>query len=258
MYCAYPLSAVAICLILYFLLKNQSVGLKKTTVFLLALVNFTQHIFKAYIYPQYHNDFSPHLSSAYNICAFLILVSPLVLLFNNQLLKNFVSCVGMFAGLGTMLVPYWFIGKTAFSWEVYRFYICHALLFISSFLPMLLGLRKLEWKHTWKIGLLYFGMLFLILVNDAVLIRLGLYPVKNPEDLFACLSELNPGCSMHPSAQFDWIVDIVAIFTPSFFLGNNPWGVYIPILWYAIPLYLGMTLLACVICKLSKVLNKSK
>ncbi|MBE7078223.1 MAG: hypothetical protein E7377_05970 [Clostridiales bacterium] len=258
MYFVYLLSSVGVCFLLYFLLKNQLVWLKKMVVFLLALINFAQHVLKAKIYPQYRNNFSPHLSSAYNICAFLILISPFVILFGGQLLKNFVSCVGSFGGLGAILIPYWFIGKTAFSWEVYRFYICHALLFISSFLPVLLGLHKLEWKHCWKIGLLFFGMLFIILVNDAVLIHFGLYPVKNSESLFASLSELNPGWSMHPITQFDWLVDIIAIFTPSFFLSNNPWGVYIPILWYAIPLYLGITLLVYAICKFSKALRKSK
>ena len=258
MYFAYILAAVGVCFLCYYLLINQPSWLKKTAVFLIALANFAQHIFKAQVYPQYHNDFSPHLSSAYNICAFIILVSPFVLLFGNQLLKNFITYVGSFAGMGAMLIPYWFIGKTAFGWDVYRFYICHGLLFVSSFLPALLGLHKLEWKHCWKIGLLFLVMLSIILVNDAVFIHLGLYPVKNTENLFASLSEVNPGWSMHPTAQFDWLVDIIALFTPSFFLGNNPWGVYIPILWYAIPLYLGITLLVCVMCKLSKVLRKSK
>ena len=258
MYFVYLLSAIGVCLLLYFLLKNQSVRLKKTAVFLIALANFAQHIFKAQLYPQYRDNYSPHLSSAYNICAFLILISPFVALFGNQLLKNFVAYVGTFGSMGAMLIPYWFIGKTAFDWEVYRFYICHALLFISSFLPVLLCLYKLEWKHCWKIGLLFFTMLSLILVNDAVLIHFGLYPVKNAEDMFACLSELNPGWSMHPTAQFEWLVDIIALFTPSYFLGNNPWGVYIPILWYAIPLYIGITALVCVMCKLSKVSKKSK
>ena len=258
MYFAYLLAAVGLCLLFYFLLRKQSVRVKKTAVFFIALANFAQHIFKAQLYPQYRDNFSPHLSSAYNICAFLILISPFVVLFGGQLIRNFVSCVGAFGGMGAMLIPYWFIGKSAFGWEVYRFYICHALLFISSFLPALLGLHKLEWKHCWKIGLLFFGMLFLILVNDAVLIHFGLYPVSNKENLFAALSELNPGWSMHPTAQFEWLVDIIAFFSPSFFLGNNPWGVYIPILWYAIPLYLGITLLVCIMCKLSKVFTKSK
>lgn len=257
MYFAYIFLALFVCLFFYFLLRKRSNIVKKTAVFLIALLNFAQHIFKGQIYPQYQDHFSAHLSSAYNVCAFMILISPFVILFGTQLSKNYVTYLGTFAGMVAMVVPYWFIGKPAFNWDVYRFYICHGLLFVSSILPALLGLHTLQWKHCWKIGLLFFVMLALILLNDALFIRLGLYPVENPDDLFASLSKVNPGWSMRPDAKFAWLVDIIALFTPSFFLGNNPWGVYLPILWYAIPLYFAMTALVCAVCGLTKVVTKS-
>ena len=258
MYFAYIFASIAVCAILYFLIKNRSNGCKKTVVLLVALANFAQHIFKGQIYPQYQNNFSIYLSTAYNICAFLILTSPFIILFGNDLLKNFITYVGSFAGMLAMLVPYWFIGKSAFGWEVYRFYICHGLLFVSSILPALVGLHTLKWKHCWKIGFLFFVMLALILANDGILIKWGIYPASNPEDVFASLSAINPGWSMHPTAGFDWLLDIIALFTPSFLLGNNPWNIYIPILWYAIPLYLGITCITHLICGIAKLLTKNR
>lgn len=256
MYFAYILAVLFVCGILYALIKNRSNGVKKLVVFLISLLNFAQHIFKGKIYPQYQNGFSVHLSTAYNVCAFLILVSPFIILFGKSLAKNFITYVGSFAGMIAMVVPYWFIGKSAFGWEVYRFYICHGLLFVSSVLPALVGLHKPEWKHCWKIGLLFFVMLTVILINDGVLVALGYYPVSEPDDVYASLYAINPCWSMHPPANFAWVVKIFNTFTPSFLLGENPWGICIPILWYAIPMYFGITLLAHAACGLSKALAK--
>jgi hypothetical protein len=41
-----------------------------------------------------------------------------------------------------------------------------------------------------------------------------------------------------------WVLDIVKIFSPPVFLGQNKTGLYVPILWYAIPLFLGLNLVA--------------
>ena len=258
MYFAYLFVVILVCLILYFIARNESDCVKKVVVLFVALLNVAQHLFKGKIYPQYNGNVPLHLSTAYNVCAFLILVSPFIILFGNSLLKNFLTYVGSFAGMIAMVVPYWFIGKTAFSWEAYRFYICHGLLFISSILPGLLGLHELKFRHCWKIGLLFFLSLALILLNDGILIKTGNYPGTNPDDVFGGLTNLNPGWSMRPSPSMPWGEEIGALFTPSFLLGNNPWNIYIPILWYAIPLYLGTTLLVYTVYGISRLFTKRK
>ena len=119
MYFAYLFVVILVCLILYFIARNESDCVKKVVVLFVALLNVAQHLFKGKIYPQYNGNVPLHLSTAYNVCAFLILVSPFIILFGNSLLKNFLTYVGSFAGMIAMVVPYWFIGKTAFSWEDY-------------------------------------------------------------------------------------------------------------------------------------------
>lgn len=258
MYFAYLFIVIFICAILYLIARKESTCVKKVVVLFVALLNVAQHIFKGKIYPQYNGNAPLHISTAYNICAFLILVSPFIILFGNDLLKNFLTYIGSFAGMIAMLVPYWFIGETAFSWEVYRFYICHGLLFISSFLPCLLGLHTLKLCHCWKIVLLFFIALVFILANNAILIKTGNYPDTNPNDILGELIKINPGWAMGPSPSMPWIEDVVALFTPSFFLGNNPWNMYIPILWYAIPLYLGGTALIYFLYGISRIVKKQE
>ena len=52
---------------------------------------------------------------------------------------------------------------------------------------------------------------------------------------------------MHPNESFPILDKIAAILTPKIFLpsGNN--GVYVPILWYAIPVFIAFTILPFVV-----------
>lgn len=248
MYFAYILLAVGACVGLFFLLRGRSEAIRRRAVLIISFINLAQHLLKGIIYPHYWGDFSPHLSSAYNVCAFLIISSPFIWLFGGELLKNFIVYLGTIAGMIAMLVPYWFIGQSAFQSEAYRFYLCHSLLFISSILPPLLGLVKLRWRHFWKIGLLFLAMLGIIIVNDIIFLALGLYPTTNPSDIYASLCEINPCWSIVPPQGFEWLIKIIGIFSPSFLMGGNSSGFYVPILWYAIPMYIGITLVSFIVC----------
>ncbi len=251
MYFAYIFIAIGICVGLFFLLRRKSDKTKRIVLLSLAFVNLAQHILKPFIYPHYWGEFSPHLSSAYNVCAFLILTTPFVLLFGNELLKNYMTYIGSIAGMIAMIVPFWFIGQSAFQWEAYRFYLCHSLLFVTSLLPVLLGMHKLRWKHFWKIGLLFLAMLAIILLNDVFFVAINGYAGTNPNDIYESLCLINPCWSvLPPIGKFDWLINIIAFFSPSFLMGGNSSGFYVPILWYAIPMYLGITLVAFGACAL--------
>ena len=243
MYFAYIFLAIGACVGLFFLLRKRGEATKRAVVLSIALLNLAQHLLKGLIYPHYWDSFSPHLSSAYNVCAFLIIASPFVFLWGNELLKNYICYLGSIAGMIAMLVPYWFIGQSAFQSEAYRFYLCHSLLFISSILPALLGLYRLRWRHFWKIGLLFFCMLGIIILNDLFFLWIGEYPVSNPSDIYGSLCEINPCWSIIEPSNFDWLTGLIRVFTPKFFEG-------LPILWYAIPMYIGITLVSFTVCTL--------
>lgn len=251
MYFVYIFIAIGICIGLFFLLRRKSDRIKRITLLTLAFVNLGQHILKPLIYPHYWGEFSPHLSSAYNVCAFLIIATPFVLLFGNELFRNYMTYIGSIAGMIAMVVPFWFIGQSAFQWEAYRFYFCHSLLFVTSLLPALLGMHRLRWRHFWKMGLLFLAMLGIILLNDTFFVAIDGYAGTNPDDIYGSLCLINPCWSvLPPIGRFDWLVDIIAFFSPAFLMGGNSSGFYVPILWYAIPMYLGITLVAFGVCAL--------
>lgn len=262
-YFIYIFLALGFCALMYFLFRKKSDFAKRALVLSLSSINLLQHLFKSLIYPQYRGDGFSYLGSAYNMCAFLIIISPFVMLSGSSLMRDFITFIGTVAGAIAIIVPFWFIGQSAFQWEAYRFYICHTLLFSSSLLPSILGLHKLKFKNFAKIGFVFLLALAVILVNDIVFISLGLYPGRDINNLFGSLSDLNPCWCMHPPAIFRWLSDIICALSPKIFLssGQKP---YTPILWYALPMYVFITVIAFIISAIcdkdgfSEFLSKSK
>lgn len=239
-------SLLVITALVWFILKKQSTRTQKTVLFILMLLNALQHFFKFIIYPQYYGTGVSYISTAYNMCAVLIISSPAVLLLKSRFLKNCVFYIGAVAGLGAIAMPVWFIGLpvSQLGWEYVRFYICHGLLFISSILVILLNIHRASYKAFWQIGLGFLLGLCIILVNDVIFMTVGLFPGVSAENLYESLVRTNPCMMMGPQEGFGWVADIVKYFSPSFFMGNNPAGKYAPILWYAIPAYLGICLIS--------------
>ena len=235
--------------IIWLFLKKTGNKVQRTVIFLLMVINTMQHFLKPYIYPQYWGTGFSSLSTAYNMCAVLIILAPFAFVSNIRFIKNFVLFIGSVAGLGAIAVPVWYLGKpiSELGWDYARFYICHGLLFVSSFLPLLLGLHKAKYHEFWQIGLGFLMALFIILINDVIFMSLGLFPGADVNNLYQSLVNTNPCMMMRPQESMIWIVDIIKYLSPSIFMGNNPSGNYAPILWYAIPLYLGISLISFIV-----------
>ncbi len=154
-------------------------------------------------------------------------------------LRDFIAYVGTAAGAVALAVPYWFVGYSIVSWEFLRFYTCHILLLLTSLLPLLLGRHKLSFRHFWKIGFCFIGALVGIFLNQfAVYSAMG--TAQTPADLYTLVYNNNPVWMCHPNARFVFLTRIISFLTPSCFLGGEG-KLYTPILWYAVPLYVGIT-----------------
>lgn len=218
----------------------------KNTICLLMICNVFQHFLKFWIYPQYRGMGFTLYSTAYNMCSVLIILSPVALLSQSRFLKNFVFFVGSAAGLGAIMFPFWFFGIPAnnLGWDYFRFYICHALLFITSVLPLTLKYHTPHRSECWHIGTGFIFALCLILLNNSVFMSMGLFPGQVNRDLYDQLQSVNPCMMMGPKEGFMWLTDMMKAFSPAIFLGNNPSGRYAPILWYAIPVFVGMNVIS--------------
>ena len=240
-------SAPLLAALLWFLFKKKSKKVQKLLIASIMLANIIQHLFKSVIYPQYAQGFTA-ISTAYNMCALLILISPIALFANWRPLKNFLFFTGTVAGIAAIIVPAWYIGSPVktLGWDYFRYYICHLGLFLSSVLPLAFQHHTPRRKEFWQVGLLFLLALCVILLNDVTIMAMGLYPNADINHFYDCMVEINPFGMMGPPTMASWVENLVQPFSPSIFLGNNPAGLYVPILWYAIPLYLGISLLCLV------------
>lgn len=241
-------SAPLLAALLWFLLKKKSKKVQKLLIASIMLANIIQHLFKSVIYPQYAGQGFTAISTAYNMCALLILISPIALFANWRPLKNFLFFTGTVAGIAAIIVPAWYIGSPVktLGWDYFRYYICHLGLFLSSVLPLAFQHHTPRRKEFWQVGLLFLLALCVILLNDVIFMAMGLYPNADINHFYDCMVEINPFGMMGPPAMASWVENLVQPLSPSIFLGNNPAGLYVPILWYAIPLYLGISLLCLV------------
>ncbi len=243
----YIAAALAIVAALYLLFRKKSERAQKYLVLTLAVLNVIQHIFKMYIYPLYEPGFS-YLTTAYNMCASLILLSPFALLIKSEMLRDFVFYIGSAAGAVALLIPYWNIGTPAFSWEMYRFFICHALLFASSILPLLFGHHRPSWKCFYKLPLCFFVVVAAVILNDIICVFSGLFPEYSVNELYLALKSANPVWSFGPPESFSFVLNIARALSPNILVGDNPTGLPVPILWYFIPVYLGIMIIALPVC----------
>lgn len=231
---------------LYFLFRKKSEKIKLCFLYALACVNIFQHLFKFWLWPHMWGTGFAHSNTAYNVCAITILMTPFFLKKKSGAWRETVCYVGTIGCSLSLIIPYWFVGKSLGEfynlWEFLRFLFCHSVLFMTSLLPALWGMVHFHLKNFWKIGLCLFVMLLGILVNDVLCICTGLVE-GGPENMYEILYDLNPLWMMHPPADFGIYVRIVTLLTPRIFLGERT-GVYTPILWYYITLYVVIDVLA--------------
>lgn len=229
----------------YFLFRKKSTKIQNIVLWFMMVVNVAQHLFKALIYPHHIKDGFTIVSTAYNVCAVLILFMPLAFALKSRFLKNFFFFVGAVAGLGAIAYPVWFLDQPSLGWEYLRFYVCHAFLFLTAILPLLWGRHRPAFRECWQIGVAFLAVLCLILLNNVIFTLLGYNFGADfhygPATLYEGLLQHNACALMAPPAGMPWLGDVASFFTLPAFAGHNPTGLYAPILWYAIPVYLGCT-----------------
>ena len=131
------------------------------------------------------------------------------------------------------------------NWEFFRFVLCHALLVISSTLAISLGIYRPRKRDFPLLGLYFFAMLGLVLLNNALCIITGIHPAEG--SIYESLKVMNPCWVFGPPEGFEWVRDVAAIFSPDAWVGKGSSGTAVPFLWCFIPMYSFITAMAYLI-----------
>ncbi len=229
----------------YLALRRASERVQRLVILGMMLLNLAQHLLKSFIYPHHLGEGFTLVSTAYNMCAFLIIVSPLAMLLTRSgFFRDFIFLLGSAAGLVAVLVPYWHIGASPFTWEYFRYMLCHVLLYTTSILPLLLGLHKPSFRSIPFFGLAFLGTVAVILLNDTVCYYTGLYKGVEGMTLYEALLAANPVWAFRPPDGFSALFELAKAFLPDAWLGGGESGMIVPLVWYAIPLYFIITLIS--------------
>ena len=240
--------AITILLILftYLILRKAKKKTQQIVVLVLMLLNVFQHFFKFIVWPHYYGRGFGIENTAYNMCALLILLSPLTFVFKNESFKEYISLLGFISGSIAISVPYWFVNSRSsiVTFEYLRFYFCHSVLAITSIVPLLLGLNEIKFKHFYKIGLFYFLSILIINTNNFVF-----YYIKYSFDLEKAINLMtssNPVWSFRPPTEFPIFGKIMQLFSPKILMDIET-NYYVPILYYFIPMYSFITISAFIL-----------
>ena len=240
-YFVYPALCVALFFILFFVLRGRSKKTVYWVLFALLAVNFVLHFVKL-AFPPYVDGLPATIRKATfeNICAVSTLVFPFLMLSKKPLLWDYMFYIGVISGFAAMFAPMNIIGLGVFEFETIRFYICHGSLWIAPLLMVLLKVHTLNYRRVFKVILLYFACLFLILFNEIVLMVIGwVAPPESFEgtlwDYFLSNVERNSGFIFGPPPELEEIAQFLLVLTPSFFKPGKYIDVYMPVLWEVVP-----------------------
>lgn len=246
--------AAAFVLVLFFLLKNRSIRTKSAAVLFLAALNFILHVFKLYIFPHYTPSAdNAYMCTAYTTCALIILTAPFILAFGGKALKDFLFVVGTVAGVFALVFPHSVISASLAGnlspWEIVRYYANHYLIIASSFLPVALGVHKLNYHNFFKIPVIFLLYHITVFANDCILICAGYMGDYDGYTLYEGLLYWNPSRGITLTDTSETVLNamkaIITALTPDIFLENIDGESFMwPVLYYTPALSVGILILS--------------
>ncbi len=204
---------------LYFLLRNRKEKTKKIVLLSILFFNLALHFLKLTFLP-YSTDPDSGMREVWfiNVCATSVLFFPFLFMSKSKTAKDYMVFLGIMSGFLSFLYPTVAIDQSVWTLDVWRFYICHFIIFLVPILIMLLGLHKLDIKRLWKMPICASAMLMFIIFNQVLQSELGIVPLRSQDILH--VNYHNPSLIWGPvdnvSVIFSW-------FTPDF-MKTIPWG----------------------------------
>lgn len=229
-------------LILYFILRNKNKKIQMNTLIILSFSNFLLHFLKL-LHPSYNNY--PYVLSTIsleNVCAVNTVLTPFILLSENDKLKDYLCLLGSLGGLFALFYPDQLLNYNNIYFEIFRFYYDHFILFLVPFLLLILKLHKLNLKRLIYYPITFLKVEILILINEIILIATKVLDC-NLYDFFN-KNYRNSAFIFGIQEGYKNLTIPLTFLTPKFLL-INPYmnnDSYLPIIWLIIPSFMYLSL----------------
>ena len=238
----------AICVGLYFLLKDKTEKTKKIVLMSMLLFAVVLHFLKCF-FPPYSTEKDRLYRDIFfiNICAANICLFPIIFMSKSNVWKDYMFYLGLLGGGLALVYPAEPMLKTdqmAEILDIIRFYIHHGILLIVPLLMVLLKLHTISYKRVWSAPTGLLAIMLFIMLNQIIQSELGFVPLRG-DDLLA-IGYKNSSYIWGPD---DAIGEFIANFCPPLFK-KVPVGEYMgqekywPWVWLIVPAYLLVTPIA--------------
>lgn len=236
---------LAIILLVFFSiwLKNKSQKFTKIVISIIFFSSFIMHFLKL-VFPPYNTDpLAFRKVTAENICALSTLTFPFIFLLAKSLvLKDYMFYFGVMSGVVALLFPIEQLNNDFFRFETIRFYFAHIVLIIGPYLMVYTNHHQLNYRRIYKVPLVFFAVLGIIVVNEVILTEIGLVPLRG-SDLFDPKGYRNFSMIFGVVPELGFTEEFLRLLTPKVFL-KIPFGEYAgrdkywPLIWLVVPTYI--------------------
>ncbi len=224
-------------------LANKSERFVYKTIFVILIIGLSIHFIKILFPPYTEMEHFWKKITFENICAVSILTFPLIYLSKSKTLKDYMAIFGVISGIVSFLLPIVILDHKVFSFEFFRFYLVHFVIFLAPYLMIKNNVHEISISRVSRVPIVLLGVLTIIFINELVITAAGWVPY---EELFDP-SKRNPsiiyGLGSLPGGVPDSLKSLTVIFTaftPKFLMNTTliPNGSYVPVLWMIGPVFI--------------------
>lgn len=222
-YFSFIILTIGLILGFYYLFRNKSLKAKKIFIASLVFFNLALHFLKV-LFPPYNTNLQRALEDTWfiNICAVSVATFPFLFLSKSDTAKDWMFYLGVISGFLALVYPTEALNKEVWTFDLWRFYICHIIIFIAPLLMILLKVHSLNYKNIWKMPFCMMAVMLFIICNQVLQAELGIIDLRGS-------NILEDGCG-YRNTSLIWgpTDDIATIFTwvtPNF-MKTIPFGAY--------------------------------
>lgn len=224
-------------------LDNKSKKFIYNFIFVLLILGFITHFSKPFFKPYTEMDYPLAKVSFENICAVSVILFPFIYISKSDTLKDYMVILGVISGIISFLIPVIIIQHKLFSYEVFRFYFIHFIIFLGPFLMGRYQIHRIDIRRTMRIPIVLLIVLSIIFINELTITALGWEPRANLFDPSMRNPSLIFGLGEVPSDvpdQFKSLTKILTFTTPDFLknISYLPKGAYFPLIWMIPPTFI--------------------
>lgn len=248
MYLVYLLGiafATILILLSYLFLINKTDKIFNRFILIIMILNILIHLLKPFLWGNDYRIFDYQLITIYNICALIIIISPILYFSKCGLLKDFIIALCIVIAILSLFFTPKSILDSKDIFKIIRYYLCHYIIALTGFLPILTKRHRFNWKSLFLIGILCIAFELIILINNYIC---EMIKTNNTDINFICerLSITNYSWIMLP--PYSWRDGVISKILFLYY----PFGRYLPIIWNIIPLYLFATGSSFIIFKINQ------